>query len=514
MDMNTKNEKILKNTIALYLRLILITLVSLYTSRIVLRSLGVEDFGLYNVVGGIVTLCSFLMSSMANSTQRFFSYEMGRSDLHALSRVFSMSITTHIIIIGFVLLLAETIGLWFLNSQIQIPDGREFAANCIYQFSIIILCIGVLTIPYTALVISHEDMNVFAVIGIVEAILKLIIAVAICISPIDKMVFYGLLLVSVSIFSFISYYIICRKRYKESIYHLFYDKKIFKQIFSFSTWSMFGQFAIIGANQGTNILVNMFYSVTANAAMGIAAQVNSAISSLAGNIQTAFKPPITKSLAAKNFCYFNTLVYYSTKIAFYILFVVALPLMLNIDVVLKIWLGTVPQYTSEFCVLFIIASLFNTLGAAPGNSVEATGRIKSYQIVISFAFLSDVFVVYLLYKFGYPVVSGMVVKAMLNFVVVFIRIFFAKKEIESFSAMKYIKEVLLRILFSVILILIPVIPLIRFFDVLYIRLFITLLSILLTCCSAYFIGLNKIEKEQLRLYVNKKFNSFASHKER
>lgn len=506
--MDIKNEKILKNTIALYVRLILITLISLYTSRIVLKSLGIEDFGLYNVVGGIVTLCSFLMSSMSNSTQRFFSYEMGRSDVQSLMRVFSMSITTHIIIVIFVLILAETIGLWFLNSQIQIPEGREFAANCIYQFSIIILCIGVITIPYTALVISHEDMNIFAVIGIIEAVLKLLIAFAICISPIDKLIFYGLLLVSVSLFSLISYYFVCRKRYDESKYHLFYDKDIFRQIFSFSAWSMFGQFAIIGANQGTNILVNMFYSVTANAAMGIAAQVNSAISSLAGNIQTAFKPQITKSLAAKNYQYFNSLVFYSTKMAFYILFVVALPLILNIDLVLKIWLGTVPEYTSEFCILFIIASLFNTLGAAPGNSVEATGRIKYYQLVISFAFLSDILIVYLLYKVGYPVITGMVVKVALNFIVIFIRILFAKKEIESFSALKYIKEVLIRILLSIIIVLILIVPFRGYFDNIYLRLLITLLSVFLTCSSAYLIGLNGVEKEKLREYIVSKITPF------
>ena len=298
-----KTKKIAKNAVFLYIRMIIVTFITLFTSRVVLRELGFEDYGLYNIVGGVVTLFAFLRSSMDSSTQRFLSYEMGKGNYENLRNTFNTCLTAHVLIAVVLLLLAETIGLWFLNTQIVIPEGREVAANWLYQFSVLSLFVGVISVPYSADIVSNEQMGYFAFLGVLNAVLKLVIAYMIVTSPIDRLVFYGFLMMIINVIDFALNWIYCHIKFHETHLKLYWDKKSFRKVFNFSGWTIWGQLAIVGSNQGSNILVNMFFSVTANAAMGIGSQVNHAITGLASNFQTAFKPQITKSYAEKDFQY-------------------------------------------------------------------------------------------------------------------------------------------------------------------------------------------------------------------
>lgn len=438
----SKTKTIAKNAVYLYIRMIIVTFITLFTSRVVLSELGFEDYGLYNVVGGVVTLFAFLRSSMSSSTQRFISYEMGKGNHDNLRCVFSTCLLVHFLIAIVLLILTETIGLWFLNTQIVIPEGREIVANWIFQFSVISLFVGIISVPFSADIISNEKMGYFAFLGVLNAVLKLIIAYMIIISPIDRLVFYGFLMMFINIIDWILNWSYCHIKFPETHFLLYWNKEYFKKIFSFSGWTIWGQLSIVGANQGTNILVNMFYSVTANAAMGVGSQVNHAITGLVSNFQTAFKPQITKSYAEKDFIYLNKLVGYSIKISFFLLFLVSLPIIVNIEAVLHLWLKDVPQYTNGICIVFIIASLCNTISTPLWTCIFATGNIKKYQMAVSFAYIIELFLLFLFFSCGMPFVLSLSIKAVLNFAIIFITIYYVAKFIPQINARLIIFKVI------------------------------------------------------------------------
>ncbi len=498
---NTK--RIAKNTIVLYVRMIIVLLISLYSSRIVLQALGVDDFGLYNVVAGVVALLSFLKTSLTSSTQRFLSYEIGTGDRMRLKSVFGNSMTAHVLISIIIVVISETIGLWFLNAKINIPEGREFAANVIYQLSVLATVVSMLTVPYNAAVIAHEKMTFFAVVGIAEAVLKLGFALLLLVLSFDKLILYGALMALIAIIIFVAYLFFCRIRFEETHSHLSYEKVLFKEIFSFSGWTILGQMAVIGVNYGSNILINLFYSVAANAAMGIALQVNGAITGLTSNFQTAFQPQITKSYASKDYSYMNSLIHYSSKISFFLLFIVTYPIMLNMDFILDVWLTTVPEYSNSFCILFLIASIFNAISAPLWISIFATGIIKRYQLVVSAVYFSDLIIVYILFKLGYPPVTCMIVKAAISFLVIFVRLFFTGKEVEGFSRLKYCRFALTPCFLSALITIVLSMPLFIMVTAVWQKIVVTLFAIIVSIISTYLIGLNKTERKSVKEFIVK-----------
>ena len=498
---SSNTKRIAKNTIVLYIRMIVIMIITLYTSRVILKALGFEDYGLYNVVGGVVALMSFLRSSMSESTQRFLSYEMGKGNNDNLKDVFSICLTTHFLIALILLVLAETIGLWFLNTQINIPEGRETAANWVYQFSVISLCVSIVSVPFSADVIAHEEMGYFAFLSILDAVLKLGFSYAITMVSFDKLVFYGFLMMLVPIINIVLNWSYCHRRHYETHYRFFWDKKLFKRIFSFSGWTIWGQLAVVGSNQGTNILVNIFHSVTANAAMGVGQQVNHAITGLITNFQVAFKPQITKSYAAGDFKYLTTLTNYAAKISFYLFFIVSLPVLLNIDIVLELWLDKVPEHANVFCVIFIIASACNAMSAPLYMNVFATGNIRGYQIALSVVYILELLIVYAIFKLGFSVVTGVAMKAVLNFIVIFIRMAYAHKEVESFSGWNYMKKVFLPLMLSVMVTLGVAFPMFHYAQGKWQIIIATILVFVISVVSAYYIGLNKNERHSLMRMV-------------
>ena len=502
-DSAGKTQRIAKNTILLYLRMMVTMVITLFTSRIVLQALGFDDYGLYNVISGVVTLFAFLRSSMSSSTQRFLAYEMGSGTEESLRRVFSVCLTTHVLLALALLILAETVGLWFLNTQINIPEGRESAANWIYQFAVISLCLNMVSLPYDADITSNERMGYFAFLSILDAVLKLLIAFVVLKSNGDHLILYGALMMGISALNLLLNWVYCRVKFAEARYRFYWNKEMFLRIFSFSGWTIYGQLAVVGSNQGTNILVNIFHTVTANAAMGVGHQVNTALTGLVSNFQTAFKPQITKSYASGDYEYLTSLTYYASKISFFLLFIVSLPIMLNIDMVLQLWLKDVPTHANSLCIVFIIASLCNAVSAPLWMNIFATGKVKNYQLGLSVAYVAELVAVYVLFRLGCSLVMGVAMKAVLNFVVVFIRLYYTHKTQSQFSLAGYIRRVLFPVFGAALLTVLAALPVIFMIQDEYTKLYVTPVIIIVSLVVAYFIGLNNKERKSLKKLIPK-----------
>lgn len=444
---SSNTKRIAKNTLVLYVRMIVVMLITLYTSRLVLQALGVDDFGLYNVVGGVVALLTFFKGTMNKSTQRFLNTSMVKGD-GALSSIFASSITVHLLIVAVFLLLGETVGLWFLNNKINIPEGRELAANIVYQASLISFCTAIISIPYSAAVVAYEKMTLLAVVSIIDAVLKLFIAIILLNSSSDKLILYGVLLMCIQLLNFLMYYSYCRKKYSILKFRITFEKDNIKEIFGFVSWTLVGQFAVVGCNQGNVVLVNMFHSLAANAAMSVGSQVNAAITNLTTNFQTAFNPQITKSFAEGNFGYLSKLVNTTSKMSFSIMFVVALPLVFNIDWVLDIWLDTVPQLSNTFAVLFIVNGIVNAISMPYNYTVISSDNIKYFQLATAIVFILDIPVAYSLFKVGMPPVAVLWVKLGVIFTILFVRVYFASRVVKELNIGTVCKKVIIPIFIS------------------------------------------------------------------
>lgn len=503
MTKQGNNKRIAKNTILLYIRSFVVMLVSLYTSRVILRALGVEDYGLYNVIGGVVGLFAFLRTSMTKSTQRFLNVEMAKPD-GRLKDTFSVSLTIHVIISIIALVLAETIGLWFLNTYIQIPEDRELAANVVYQSTVFSLIFTILSVPYNASIIAHERMGYFAVVSIIDAFLKLAICYMLYVGDADRLIVYGWLMMGVNGFNFILYAVYCLKRCSETSFRLLYDKGLFKEMLSYTTWTVVGQVAIVGTNQGNNILMNMFHSVTANAAMGVANQINHAVVSLTSSFQTAFNPQITKSYAAKDFEYLKFLVFTTSKISFFLLTFVSIPIAFNIDYILDIWLDRVPQYSNIFVVLIFCNTILNALSAPLNFTVLSSGKIKFFQIATSIVYLSDLVFVYLLFKAGFPPATALIVKVCIMVAVLCVRLFFTSREVPCINAVAYIKEVIFPLMACSGLSVLSGFLIFFFAQTAISIIAATLLVMIITAFLIFSIGLNSKEKNMVKKLISNK----------
>lgn len=424
--------------------MLLIMAVTLYTSRVVLDVLGVEDFGIYNVVGGIVVLFTFINNAMVIATQRFLNYELGKNDSQATARVFSASVTIHIAIALLTFVLAETVGLCFLNNFIQYPEGKNIAVHFTYQFSILATCVNIIRTPYNAAIIAHEHMTFYAYVSIIEVILRLLIVYLLYISTIDRLILYAILMFFIVLIVTISYYIYCKRQFPICHYSYYWNQSIYKELVSFSGWSLLGGLANIGANQGLNILLNVFFGVTVNAAMGIANQVNTAVYSFVSNFQTAFNPQIVKSYAVGDVGYFIRLILATSKYSYILLFVIALPIYICCSEILDIWLTEVPDYAVSFCRLMLIFSLLDALQGPLWFSVQATGRIMIYQILMSCMIMSNVPIAYICLKIGYSPDCVLIVRCFVNFLTLFVRLWYLRR-LYQFPILEFFQNVICRI---------------------------------------------------------------------
>lgn len=441
MNVSENNRRIAKNTLALYVRMGVSMIVSLFTSRVVLQTLGVEDFGIYNVVGGVVVLFSFLNAAMSSATQRFLNFELGRKDFAQVGRVFSMSMSVHFAIAGAVLLLAETLGLWFLNTQLNIPAERMAAANWVYQFSVASTLLGIMLVPYNATIIAYERMTFYAWASIATTFLRLGIVYLLVIGNTDKLVLYAALTFAVGVLMQIVHVVYCRRAFpRTAIYRPFRDKKLFRELVSFSGWSLFGGVANMANSQGINMVMNIFCGVAVNAAMGIANLVNGAIYQFVSNFQTAFNPQLVKSYAAGESSRFIGLIFRTSKFSYFLTLFLVLPVSLNADFILSAWLGSVPDYSVEFVQLTLAYSLISSLSAPLWMSVQATGKIRNYQLIVSIFITLNLPLAYAVLFWGLSPVFALAIRVGMNVVTTLWRVFYLRGKI-AFPAWKYLSEV-------------------------------------------------------------------------
>lgn len=377
----SSNKTIAKNTAFLYVRMIAVMLVTLYTSRVILSTLGEVDYGIYNVVGGIVTIMLFLNGALGASTSRFLTYHLGKGDEQGLKNTFSATLNLHIGVAALVILFSETLGLWFFYTQLNIPDERMTAAFWVYQFSIITTCINFTQVPFNASLIAHENMSIYAYVGLYEAVAKLMIAYLITISPLDNLIFYAglLLLNSAAIQLFYRWYTV--KRYFECRFRWFYDKVLYRQLLSYGGWDMFGNLACVCQNQGVNIILNIFFGPAVNAARAIALQVQSAVTMFVNNFMVAARPQVIKSYASGDYDRMYNITFYSCKLSYLLMLTMMLPLCFEMNFILKVWLGEYPEYTYIFSILILVTALTSTWHTGFLMAFHAIGRIKTGNII-------------------------------------------------------------------------------------------------------------------------------------
>lgn len=394
------NKRIAKNTLILYFRMLFSMLVSLYTARIVLISLGIEDYGIYSVVGGIIGMFGFLNTSMASSTQRFLSFELGTGNIYTLKKIFNTSVFIHFFISLFILILCETIGLWFLNTQMVIPDDRINAAYWVFQLSILLGMVMIISVPYNAIIIANEKMSAFAYISMVDVSLKLLVAFLISITIFDKLIFYAILLFAIALINRLIYVIYCKWNFKEARFEFIWDKLIFKKMASFAGWSLIGNLSVSAISQGLNLLLNVFFGPILNAARGIAVQVQNAIGGFAVNIQMAMDPQITKSYAKKELKYMQSLVFNSCKYSFFLLLFISLPLLFETELILTWWIKIVPEHTVNFLRIILLTTLVDSISHPLNTSIRATGEIRKFELVLGAILLLVVPISFIFLKFG------------------------------------------------------------------------------------------------------------------
>ena len=418
-EISSTNKRIAKNALLLYFRMLFMMLVSLYTSRVVLATLGVEDFGIYNVVGGVITMFSFFNGAMSSSTQRYITFELGRGDFDQLQKVFQTSVNIHLLVALLILFLGETIGLWFFYEKMVIPASRMTAAFWVYQFSIITMMVMIVSVPYNAAIIAHEKMSIFAYISILEVLLKLGIVYLLYLTRSDKLIMYAALLCATQLLIRIVYGHYCSCHFKEVRYYWGWDLKLFKEMLYFGGWNLWGGFATVLFSQGINILLNMFFGPFVNAARGIAVQVQGAVTQFSTNFQTALNPQITKSYALGDFTYMHSLIFRSSKFTFLLLAVISFPILLETEMILQLWLNMVPAYTVVFVRLMLCITIIDAMGGAFMVAAQSTGRVRFYQSVVGGILLAIVPVSYVVLRLDLGVYSLFIsVSVLLHFLFV------------------------------------------------------------------------------------------------
>jgi O-antigen/teichoic acid export membrane protein len=492
--MNQKNKLIMKNTALLYMRMLLIMAVSLYTTRVVLNALGVQDYGIYNVVGGFVTMFGFLNSSMTSATQRFLSFELGRKDFNQLAKVFSMSLNIHFIIALAILVFAETIGLWFVNTQLTIPAERMVAANWVYQFSILAFMVTVISVPYNAIIIAHEKMSAFALIGVVEAGSKLLIAFMVLWCGFDKLKLYAILVFAVALIIRVIYGIYCSRNFRESRFRFYWDKSLFKTLMDYAGWNLWGNVASVLYGQGVNVLLNIFFGPAVNAARGIAYQAKGAIYRFVENFQMAINPQIVKSFASDDSKYMHQLIFKGAKYSFFLLFALSLPVLLETEIILNLWLKTVPGYTVIFTQLVIINILIDSISGPLRTAAQASGKIKLYQAVVGGLLIFILPISYLFLKLGFPPQVTLYVSITVSVIALLARLIIISPLVKL-SITRYFMEVILRIMLVAIISAVFPLTIKQFLSEgiqqLIIICFVSLISVALV---TYLIGLSRPEK--------------------
>jgi len=430
LDSSTNNKRIAQNTVFLYLRMAVTMVVQFYAARVVLNTLGVDDFGIYNVVGGVIVLFSFLNNAMSTTSQRFISYAIGDNSNGNVAETFNTSIYCHIFIAIIIFVLGESVGLWFFLNKLVIPLDRQNAAMWVYQISIINAVINIVRVPYNALIVSYEKMSFYAYVSILEALLKLVIVFFIVLSPIDKLITYAILLLVVSIVLFAAYYCYCRVKFPECRWRYGFDDIRLRKMLSYSGLSMLSSGVSMANLQGGNMMLNIFFGVVYNAAYGIANQISNAIYMFVSNFQMAFQPQIVKLYAANETIALKALIYRSSILSFFLLLIIAVPFCLEANWFLIIWLGTPPEYADVFCVLLVAYFLIDAIQAPLWMLIGATGDIKTYTYWSTGVILFNLPIAYVILINGGGVIWVFAIRVILNIICALIRVPFVRRFVD------------------------------------------------------------------------------------
>ena len=441
--METRHNKVIaKNTMMLYFRMLLTMFIGLYTSRVILSALGVSDYGLYNVVGGVVTMFTFINGSLSAGTQRFITFELERGTLDSLKKVFSTSLIIHVVLAGIILVFAETIGFWFVVNKMNFPTERLTAAIWTYQFSIIACMVSIVQVPFMSSLIAHEKMSIYAYMGIYDSFMKLIVAISITVVTYDKLIIYAFLILVVQLSSVFIYFFYCRKHYKECTFSLSFDKESFKKMFSFSAWDTIGSMAMIGQTQGVNIVINIFCGTVVNAARGISVTVNNLIMSFVNNFLMAANPQIVKNYASGNLTEMFDLVINVAKLASCLLLLIGIPVFIDIEYLLSLWLGEYPEYAPTFVRIILIQSWIQTLGIPTVKAMHAIGNIKAMNLMVGTLLFLILPFTYLFFKMGFSVSTVLLLNIIPWLIAIPIRLYLLKVYV-NFPFGKFMVQVIL-----------------------------------------------------------------------
>ena len=435
-----KGRRIAKNTMMLYVRMFVLMLVGLYTSRVVLNALGETDYGVYSVVGGVVAMFSMISGALNSAVSRFITFELGKNNPERLNRVYCTSVNIQLILALIIVLLAEPIGLWFIENKMTIDPARIPAATWVLHFSLLAFVINLMSVPQMASITAHEKMSAYAYIGILDGLLRLGVAFMIVSAPFDRLVYYAMLMAGVVLIVRLTYGIYCRIHFPECRYRFVFDRPLVKEMFAFAGWNFIGVTSGVLRDHGGNILVNLFAGPVVNAARGVAVQLNGAVQSFVTNFMTAVNPQITKSYAAGDYKYVFALIGKSSRMSFYLLSLMAIPIIFNADLLLQIWLKEVPEHTTLFVQLFLMFALSESLSLPLITSMLATGRIRNYQLVVGGIQLLNLPVSYIFLKMGAIPEITVVVAIALSHVCLFARLIMFSRA-SGFSVPGFVREV-------------------------------------------------------------------------
>ncbi|WDO03521.1 oligosaccharide flippase family protein [Aeromonas allosaccharophila] len=504
-----KNKKILKNTIALYIRQLLILFVSLYTVRIVLNVLGVEEYGIYNVVAGLVALCSFLPSALASATQRFFSFALGQSDKTKLNKTFSVNLILYSLIAVMALIILESLGNWFVVHHLNLPLERIAAAQTIYHYAVFTFIFGIFTAPFIAIIIAHEDMNIYAYASISEVLLKLAVTFALVYIPADKLELYGLLLLIVSLINMSVYLIICFRKYPEcQVRKIHWDRKLLKEIYGFTGWSLFGQLTTVARNQAVTILLNQYFNPAVVAARVIANTVSSQINMFSNAFNTGLYPPIIKAYAANEKEEMFALIFNGSKLTFFLMWIFSLPIFIEMEAVLTFWLSTPPENAVLFTQLALVEALIISISLPIISAARAPGNMKMYELTLGAIQVGIFIVSWILLVNGCSASSVFITAIAANILMFVVRLFIVSwlVGLSTYSFLRVVvAPVLIVICISVTVSLLIKNNLPSGYVYSFITMFFTVIS---SSIAMYFFGLNQIWREKLKNIVLSKIKEW------
>ncbi len=450
MDTTSNNKRIAKNTFYLYVRMAVMLVISLFTARIVFNTLGVNDYGLYNIVGSIIVFFSFLNNGLGNATRRYITAEIATGTGESRKTVFNTAFVSHVLIAIIILLIAETIGLWVVNNVLNIDSERMFAANVVYQLSVFSALFGIILSPYTSAILAYERMSIYAYFTIIDVVTKLLIIFLVQVLVGDKLVIYAILILFVQLINFAIYYFYCTRKFEMCKWKTVRDRGLIIKMFTYTSWSLLGQGAVVATNQGVALLINIFYNVAVNASLGISNSISHMVNDFVVNFQKAFNPQITKYYVSGETGELNKLVWRGSRYSSYLILIFLLPVCFEADDLIQLWLGNYPQYSAEFSILAMISIYFEAITAPLWMVLCSDANIKKYQIVVSSIFLLNILFSWIFLAIGFPPYTVFAVRIFVNILLIIARLLFVKARVDSFQINIWIYDVFVK---SVIIII-------------------------------------------------------------